>query len=111
MTKKKIPQFLDKNPFVRWLWFFALLLFPILLWTLPSDFFDNGKLILCPSKLLLDLECYGCGITRATMHLHHFELEDALYYNSLVVIVYPSLIIIWCSWVYKNSKELSIGNK
>ena len=106
MEEKRFPSFLDKHPNIRWAWFVALLVFPILLWVLPADFFDNGTIVLCPSKLILGIDCYGCGITRATMHAHHFEWEDALYYNPLVVIIYPLLIIIWCSWVYKNAKEL-----
>ena len=108
MTKKKIPQFLDDNPPVRWLWLIALLLFPIFLWILPSDFFDSSDLILCPSRLFFGIECFGCGITRAIMHLHHFELEDALFYNLLSVVVYPGLIGIWVSWVYKNLKALGL---
>ena len=108
MKNKRFPSFLDRYPKARWTWLIALLIFPIVLWILPADFFDNGKIILCPSKLLLGIECGGCGITRATMHLHHFELENALYYNPLVVIIYPLLIGIWCSWVYKNSKELDL---
>ena len=108
MKKKKLPQFLDNYPTVRWAWVIALLVFPILLWVLPSNFFDESNIILCPSKLLLGIECLGCGITRATMHLHHFELEDALYFNPLVVIIYPGLIFLWGSWVFKNLKALEL---
>lgn len=108
MKKKKIPQFLDDHPPVRWTWLVTLLLFPILLWMLPSDFFDNSETILCPSRLLLGIECYGCGITRATMHMHHFELEDALFFNVLSVIVYPGLVAVWGHWVYKNLKALGL---
>ena len=108
MTKKKLPQFLDDNPPARWLWLIALLLFPIFLWVLPSDFFDSSNMILCPSRLIFGIECYGCGITRAVMHMHHFELEDALFFNVLSVVVYPGLVVVWCTWVFKNLKALGL---
>jgi len=40
-------------------------------------------------------------MTRAVMHLHHFDFDDAVYFNRGVFIVYPALVIIWCVWVYK----------
>jgi hypothetical protein len=67
---------------------------PILLLVLPADFFDKGESI-CLSKALLDMECYACGITRATMHFIHFEFVDAYYFNPLSFVIVPLLILIW----------------
>ena len=72
---------------------------PFILWYLPGDFFDYGKMDLCPSKIFFDYECFGCGITRAVQHAHNFEFADALFFNQLVVVVYPLLIVIWFSWM------------
>ncbi|MFT5167168.1 MAG: hypothetical protein ACI8P3_002405 [Saprospiraceae bacterium] len=108
MAEKKKNRLLEKNKKLRWLWFIALLIFPVFLWMIPSDFFDEGKVILCPSRFLFDVECFGCGMTRAIMHLHHFELEDAVYFNQFSVVVYPALVIIWFIWVRSNVKELGL---
>ncbi len=78
-----------------------LIFLPIVLWILPGDFFDHGTVDLCPSKAFFDIECFGCGITRAVQHFHNFQFADALYFNKLVVIVYPWLIFIWYKWMRK----------
>lgn len=85
---------------LNYAWLGALLLFPIVLWLMPAGFFDSEDgIILCPSRALFGLECLGCGMTRAIMHLHHFEVEEALYYNVLSPAVYLGLIILWVVWV------------
>jgi hypothetical protein len=89
------------------IWLAALLVFPIILWILPGDFFDGDGLILCPSRLFFGIECYGCGITRSVMHMHHLQFDDAVYYNILGLIVYPALIALWFYWLYKAYKRVS----
>jgi hypothetical protein len=98
------------NPATRYQWVntaWMILLFsiPFLLWALPAGFFDNTGIELCPSKAFFDVECFGCGITRAVMHLHHFEWQDAIYYNYLVVVVYPFLAFVWFLWMGKAWKR------
>jgi len=88
-----------ENKIVNWIWLVALILAPIVLWILPGDVFDYGKVSLCPSKMFFDYECFGCGITRAVQHAHNFQFADALFFNQLVVVVYPLLVIIWFIWV------------
>lgn len=87
-----------------------LILIPITLLILPANFFDNGKSV-CLSVMLLDIECYGCGITRAIMHLIHFDLEEALYYNSLSFIVLPILIYTWQDLLRGTIKRLKLKEK
>jgi hypothetical protein len=70
------------------------IIFPIVLWLLPADFFDHGPEI-CLSQFILHTSCYGCGISRAMMHLLHFDLQAAMAYNKLSLIVLPLLIVIW----------------
>jgi len=91
-------------------WLLFLVAVPIVLWILPSTFFDNGTVELCPSKAFFDVECYGCGITRAIMHMHHFEFSDALFYNALSFIVYPFLVFTWLMWVVRAMIRLDFIN-
>lgn len=89
-------------------WLFALLIFPIVLWILPPDFFDEGPAV-CPSRVFFDIECFGCGMTRAVMHLHHFDYEEAFYYNYGVLLIYPALVIVWGFWVYTSANRMFPG--
>ncbi len=62
----------------------------VVLLFLPADFFDHGQ-PMCISVLLLDRECYGCGMTRAIQHLIHFDFNAAMHFNKLSFIVLPLL--------------------
>jgi hypothetical protein len=83
----------------------VIVLTPIILLVLPAGFFDGGESI-CLSKLLLDVECYACGMTRACMHLIHLDFEEAYAYNMLSFIVLPLLAVIWVQWFIKERKTL-----
>jgi hypothetical protein len=99
-------NYLENQKIIK-LWLFLLLIFPFFLWFLPADFFDNSQTILCPSRLFFDFECFGCGMTRAVQHLHHFQYEDAAYFNKGSFFVYPVLVIVWFKWlkdVYNKNK-------
>ena len=56
---------------------------------LPSSFRFPGAL--CPSYRWLELNCPGCGLTRAIQALSHGDLSGALHYNPLVIFVAPYL--------------------
>jgi hypothetical protein len=90
----------------RMLFLFFLVATPIVLWLLPTDYFDNSTVELCPSKALFDIECWGCGITRAVMHFHHLEIGGAIYYNFLVVGVYPFLVWLWYKMLSSGYRKL-----
>ena len=106
-SKDIVPLSSKQLLFTR-IWVTLLFLVPIVLWVLPADFFDESSVVVCPTKLLFDYECLGCGMTRAVMHLHHFNLDDAFYFNRGVMIVYPALVIIWCIWLYKAIARLRV---
>lgn len=76
----------------------VLLAIPCVLWLLPASFFDDGP-ALCPSVLLLNTTCPGCGLTRGVMYLMHFDMEMALYYNPLSLVALPVMFLIWLRWV------------
>jgi len=82
----------------------AVIIFtPIVLLFLPADFFDAGESI-CLSKVIFNVECYGCGMTRACQHLIHFDFEDAFAYNMLSFIALPLLGVVWIKWGLKEYK-------
>ncbi len=76
---------------------------PIVLLVLPADFFDGGESI-CLSQVLFNMSCYACGMTRACMHLIHFEFEEAYAYHMLSFLVVPLLAIVWVQWFLKEFK-------
>jgi len=78
-------------------------LIPLILIILPVDYFDTGESV-CLSKFLLNVECYACGLTRACMHLIHFDIAGAYYYNTLSFVVLPIISIMWLVWVLKHIK-------
>ena len=74
---------------------------PVVLLILPATFFDSGRSI-CLSQLLLNMECPACGMTRACMHLIHFDLEEAYAYNMMSFVVFPLLAVVWVQWFLKE---------
>lgn len=103
---KNFDLFMKK--YIDWTWLVLLLLTPLVLWLLPGDFFDNTGIEICPSKAFFNVECFGCGMTRAVMHLHHFQFEDAIFYNYGVVAIYPGLVVVWFIWVRNVATRLGL---
>ena len=87
-----------------------LLITPVVLLLLPGNFFDNGRDI-CLSKILFHRECWGCGMTRACMHIIHFQFEDAFMYNMGSFIVFPILCYLWVDWFLKELKKIILISK
>lgn len=67
---------------------------PLVLLLLPADFFDTGESV-CLSVQLFDMQCYGCGMTRAIQHLIHFDFHEAYTYNKLSFVVVVVLLVVW----------------
>jgi hypothetical protein len=87
-----------------------IVIVPLLLLILPATFFDTGESI-CISKLLLNVECPACGLTRGCMHLIHLDWEEAYAYNMMSFIALPLVGIVWIQWGLKEYKILKIINK
>jgi len=81
-----------------------ILLLSTTLIILPADFFDSGRSI-CLSVVFLNKQCYGCGMTRAIQHLIHFDFKSAYYFNKLSFIVFPLLVYLISSELYKMYKK------
>ena len=80
---------------------------PLVLLILPSDYFDSGS-SKCLSVTLFDAECYGCGTTRAVMHLIHGDFMDAFYFNMTSFVVLPLLIYLWIKEMRKSMIDVRI---
>ena len=89
-----------------------LLLGPLILLLLPATYFDYGKSI-CLSIRFFGIPCIGCGITRAIMHLIHFDFKDAWELNKISFLVTPVGILFWFHLIGKiiNKPILTIFNK
>lgn len=80
---------------------------PLVCLLLPSTFFDSGESI-CLSVRLLDMECYGCGMTRALQHLIHLDFSGAKQFNVLSFIVLPLLISVWVAEIRRMYRILKV---
>jgi Protein of unknown function (DUF2752) len=80
---------------------------PLVLLILPSDYLDSGS-SKCLSVMLFDAECYGCGTTRAVMHLLHGDFIDAFYFNMTSFVVLPLLIYVWIKEMRKSMIDVKI---
>jgi hypothetical protein len=79
----------------------GMIVMPLALIILPGDFFDAGRDV-CLSKLLLDIECYGCGMTRAIMHIIHLDFGNAWLFNKISFIVFPIISYLWAKEFLKD---------
>jgi hypothetical protein len=77
---------------------FCLVVLPLILIFLPANYFDVGTSI-CPSKSFLNIDCLGCGITKAIQHLVHFEFQIAWDYNKFSFVVIPFFTYVWVKQV------------
>jgi uncharacterized membrane protein len=88
--------------------YFIILIAPIVLWLLPASFFDDTGVVTCPSVAFFNVECIGCGMTRAVLHFHHFEYTEAMFYNYGIVVVYPLLALVWLRLFIVALKEYGV---
>jgi len=92
-------------PFKATLKFCGLLILAMVLVLLPADFFDGGPAI-CLSRVLFDVECYACGMTRACMRIIHFQFYEAWSFNPLSYLVMPLLSYMWAREVFQSGRKI-----
>ncbi len=91
-------RFKSKLDYLKLLGWLAI---PTVLWILPADHFDEGQSISIFALIGIADEpyIYSTGMTRAVMHLMHFDFEGAAHYNKLSFIVLPFLFLVWLKYV------------
>jgi hypothetical protein len=82
----------------------TIILGPFLFLLLPINYFDFGTSI-CPSKVFLDIECLGCGLTRGVMHLIHLDFQGAWQFNKLSFLIVPMGCLFWFNILVKLLKR------
>jgi hypothetical protein len=92
-------------PFKATLKFCGLLILAMALVLLPADFFDGGPAI-CLSRVLFDVECYACGMTRACMRIIHLRFSEAMDFNPLAFAVMPLLAYMWAMEVFQSGRKI-----
>lgn len=71
-----------------------LLIVPAVLYAIPLASLESAP-PLCLWRALLDVECPGCGMTRALHQLMHLQFASAFAFNRGIVVVAP--ILAWLS--------------
>lgn len=104
MAAHMIRRFKD-NPYFLYLKLAFYVLVPAVLLVLPAGYFDQGESV-CLSRVLFDLECYACGMTRASMHLIHLNFTEAYYFNAMSFVVVPVLAFLWARWFWTDWNRL-----
>jgi hypothetical protein len=82
----------------------GMIFIPVALYFVPLDWL-NGQHSICLFKNIFGIECWGCGITRATISVIQLDFSRAFHYNRLIVVVFPLLLYVWATTTYKLIKN------
>ncbi len=72
----------------------------VCVWLIIANSEGQADIIVCPSKLLYNFPCPGCGITRATLKFLHcdiisaFTMNPNVIFSILFIIIYPFLFFV-----------------
>jgi hypothetical protein len=98
-----LPQIKPKT--LRLLKIAAVLIAVSIFYNIPLE--SLGNIVPpCLWKRFFDIECIGCGTTRAIWCILHFDFNKAFEYNKIaVVITFPLLVILTAAWIFKDNKK------
>ena len=60
---------------------------------------------LCLTYNLTGYECPGCGLTRASLCMIRLNFAEAMNYNRLVVIAFPTVVLAWLLLLWNEIKK------
>ena len=97
----------NSNYFIKYT--IIILLLSVLLLVPDALLFNNSK-SLCVHKLITNIECPFCGMTRAVHELIYFRISNAIKYNAVVLILPLMFVVNLAKDVYKT-RVLKIAQK
>jgi hypothetical protein len=65
----------------------------------------------CLISMLLEVQCWGCGITRASIALLRGDFVAAWGFNKFSIVVLPSLFFLYVRFLYKIWRSYSPGSE
>ena len=96
----KIKSFKNKNRILKSILVLFLLL---IFYNIPKQYLGE-TFPLCLYKIAFDHECLGCGTTRAVWSILHLNINDALEYNKLIVLIFPLLAGCTIYWILSGKQ-------
>ena len=84
---------------------FRLTMFPaVVITALLDDAVLNSHLPHCIFKYFFDIECLGCGMTRAILELCKFNFDEAVEINPVSPIVLTIVFLIFVTEIFNKGK-------
>ena len=90
--------------YMRMIFYMIVFLFLIIQ---PVDFMDH--ISLCPFYNLFGYQCLFCGMTRACIHLLHFDFLGAFIFHPFSFVVFPLLCLCVIFDIYSIIKFYKIS--
>jgi len=102
MSKKiYLPLFEKMEVNKKYLKILFIIILGTVFFFIPKDYLGETYPI-CLFRLLFNINCIGCGTTRAIWSIMHLNFSNAIEYNKLIVITFPLLIGCIIHWIFKK---------
>jgi hypothetical protein len=98
---KKIRALKNKNQIFK---FTLVLVLLVIFYNIPKKYLGDTNPI-CLYRIIFNQNCWGCGTTRAIWSIIHFNFNQALEYNRLIIITFPLLTGCIIYWIGKNKEN------
>jgi len=81
-----------------------IIILSIIFYCIPKDYL-GGTYPICLFRILFNINCIGCGTTRAVWSILHLRFYEAIEYNKLIIITFPLLSGSILLWIFKKDKK------
>ena len=76
----------------------------IILYSISIDYIEGRSF--CVFYNLTNIECFGCGLTRAFFNFTRFNFSTALNYNKLILFFGPTIILSYLFEIFTSIKYI-----